>query len=80
MRVIEDFSFIPGLQAGFKRNPTMKKVNTIFEAATSKNVSELYSYLALVNYYQRYLNNIGIILATFIRVITKKCSLVMEVG
>lgn len=40
----------------------MEKVNAIRKAATPKNVLDLRSYLARVNYYRQYLNSITTIL------------------
>ena len=43
--------------------PIEEKVRAITEAPAPKNVSEVRSYLGMVNYYQRYLPNLSTILA-----------------
>ena len=52
-------------------HPTQDKVNTTCKALTPKNVSELRSFLAFVNYYRRYLNNISSVLVPLYRLIQK---------
>ena len=52
-------------------HPTQDKVNAIFKAPTPKNVSELRSFLAFVNYYRRYLHNISTVLAPLYRLLKK---------
>ena len=52
-------------------HPTQDKVNAICKAPTPKNVSELRSFLAFVNYYRRYLNNISTVLAPLYRLLQK---------
>ena len=44
-------------------HPTQDKVNAICKAPTPKNVSEPHSFLAFVNYYHWYLNNISTVFA-----------------
>ena len=44
-------------------HPTQDKFNAICKTLTPKNVSELSSFLAFVNYYRWYLNNISMVLA-----------------
>ena len=51
--------------------PIQDKVNAICKAPTPKNVSELPSFLAFVNYYHRYLNNISTVLALLYRLLQK---------
>lgn len=46
----------------FGHNSIMEKVTSIRKAATPKNVLDLRSYLARVNYYRQYLNSISTIL------------------
>ena len=50
-------------------HPTQDKVNAICKAPTPKNVSELHSFLAFVNYYRRFLNNISTVLAPLYRLL-----------
>ena len=52
-------------------HPTQDKVNAICKAPTPKNVSELRSFLAFVNYYHWYLNNISTILTPLYRLLQK---------
>ena len=52
-------------------HPTQDKVNAICKAPTPKNVSELRSFLAFVNYYHWYLNNISTVLAPLYRLLQK---------
>ena len=50
---------------------TQEEVNAIPKALTSKNVSELRNFLASVNYYCRYLNNISTVLAPLYKLLQK---------
>ena len=50
---------------------TQDKVNVIRKAPTPKNVSELRSFLAFVNYYRRYLNNVSTVLAPLYKLLQK---------
>ena len=52
-------------------HPTQDKVNTICKALTPKNMSELHSFLAFVNYYCQYLNNISTVLAPLYKLLQK---------
>ena len=52
-------------------HPTQDKVNAICKTPTPKNVSELHNFLAFVNYYRQYLNNINTVLAPLYRLLKK---------
>ena len=52
-------------------HPTQDKVNAICKVPTPKNVFELCNFLAFVNYYCRYLNNISMVLAPLCRLLQK---------
>ena len=52
-------------------HPTESKVKAVKEAPTPQNVSELWSFLGLINYYQKFLPNLSSVLHPLHRLTTK---------
>ena len=54
--------------------PTLTKVKAITEAPAPTNISELKGFLGLVNYYDKFMNNLATILAPLYKILRKNTS------
>ena len=61
--MVSSVSYLGHLIDQFRHHPLQEKVKAIKEAPSSKNVSELKSYLGFLTYYSKVLPNMGDVLA-----------------
>ena len=55
-------------------HPTKEKVRAIVEAPAPQNITQLKSFLGMLNYYSKFLPNLSTLLATLYKLLHKKMS------